>query len=1249
MSQQNPPNLSALDQVPQLFPATVPLDESSASSEHEGNDHSSKPLPFVRPADIYKRMHEEKERERRSQDSSRPSMDRLMEPPDEGRSTPIHGSTVPHPSTAALEDGPAHAGVADSVNAISANKSLGPSMDPVVERTGEYGLGGIRVDAQKPDATRGDPSSADFHATPRPVLPDVTRMSGFGDLLLGTTPTGKEQSQPVSQESLAAVSPIDSQVPSEETGLQHQPSSGFRSAVSQAFETVEDQIPATPSSTAGSAIGRSTSGGTSVISPIISRGPSMAKWSGTAMDSEETASTPPVTTKETDGSSSRPLSSSTLGTPKQIGRKPSPSHSPRPGFSEPTSAFIPGHRRNLSTPSPDNSPARTPVLEANRQIHKPQEAELAIVTPIESAHPSILGPQNVKASLSDSSTGTRQFAPGQSTQSSAGQNLTVRDRLITLDASHVDNTGKGSRDNNAFESPATPLENPTYSRAESPGKNRVRDLAGKFEGGSPSRQGSDLSTGLPGANTPRKDIVLQARPLADRLESFRPQLPGGWESYTSTAPSKVSGTQDIFKEAETREQIDLAGAPGNLKGTSSSPAVAKLPDAESPSKASKIVEHPPPKSESAHTPGDALAAVAAAGSALAGALVAAVGMDSAHSPKEPDAGLQREQLKQESPSDPFRTTTQSCVTSKNTIVHPEASRPPIQGFVDDDDSSGAPTPLPNQSAQTAEDVAAVSTNVKPKVTALSDQSKDTSPVIDAADQRPRSMLPPLSTDISSHRYESDRLRREIVKNLSPKGLSEPTTAESESPWLDDSRLSADPDLAAQHDSMAIPREYESYWNGSNSGGEMSRTNSVRDIVQPNLGSTQQHDDESNNTPQPLHSTGGYQNPKAEETTREDNLSSQPDLLQRRYSWDKNSGEVLVQGQESVEPDPRGLKSTPHRIDRLDANQYSKETVDSPNLEPRGTEVTNAGARSLRLVNENPIEYKEPNQQSGISSWSRAQEQSDKNAADQDQESLSGKNVYPLEGEHFPAYPSGALGSEPPPSVLANYSMGDRNIDTQAIEIGSQNTLQPQTENWVPTPETMRPLSEIQSKGSSTLPKMPAFREILALKSEAERIRAFNETREQLANLDSGLSHWLSVTLNELPEHAAVLSSADRAPPAAVVQKPLPFKAKITGLRSAGAQPSQQPYYQQYLNATPQASGSDGIGGHNPPGSVSSQGFSPSGGTSGKLSSQQVQAKGKEFLHSAGVFGGKANVAAKGLFSKGRSKFRGSNSVDKVDK
>ena len=1248
LSQGNTPSLSALDQAPQLFPATVPLEESSASSDHEGNNNSSKPVSFVRPADIYKRMQEEKEKERQSQDSSRPSLDRFIEQPNEDKLTPTHGPTGALPSTAAPL---AHSGAANSVNANSINKATGSSHIPVAERWSELGLAGSRFDAQRPDATQAETSSTGSHTMPRPVLPDVTRMSGFGDLLLGTTQIGKERSP------LAPDSQIDLQAPSEETGLQHQSSSGFRSAVSQAFEAVESQIPATPSSTAGSGLGRSTSGGTSLVSPIISRGPSVSQPGATAMDSEGRVSTPPATAKKIGESSSRPTSSSSLGTPKQFARKPSPSQSLEPDFNEPTPAtFIPGHRRDLSTPSPDNSPARTPVLEVNRQIHRSQEAELAIVTPTDSTYPTTLGPRNVKASLGNIITGTRQPTPGQSTQSSVGQNHTVRDRLNTLGASNLDDTGEGSRDNSAVESPVTPLEKPTHSRAESPSKNRVRDLAGKFEGSSTSRWGSDLSAGLPSGHTPKKDNALQARPLADRLESFRPQLPGGWESYTFAAPSKVSSKRDSYNEVEPHEKIEVTSAPEKSKENPLTLTVARMADAESPSKASNIPEHSLPESQSASSPGDAFAAVAAAGSALAGALVAAVGMDSTKSPEEPDARLQREleSPPQASLSDPLRTITQSHVALGNTAVHPEASRPPMQDSIDDDDSSRAPTPLPKESFQTADEVPTISTNVEPIVALQNDQSKNTNLDTDMAGQKSHSMLPPLSTDTRSHQYESDRLRREIVKNLSPRGLSEPTTAESESPWQDDSRLSADSNFAARHDSMAIPREYESYWNGSNSGGETSRTNSGRGKVQPSVSSTQQHEDESMKPPQPLDSSGGYQIANAEEMTRDDNSSSRPDLLQRRYSWEKGSGEILNHGQNLVEPDSTSPKATPHHTANYDANQYSKEMGGFPIIESHGPEPMNAGARSLRLVNEDPVRNEGQNQQSGIPSLSRTQEQLEKTTVDQ--ESPPNKNSYALDVAHLPDYLGTSVASKTIPPDLKTHSTDSRNIDSQDIEIGSPNTLQPHTEKWVPTPETTGPPYKSQSKESGTppltsgtLPKMPAFREILAMKAPAERIQAFNDTREQLAHLNSGLSHWLSVKFNELPEHTAILSGADHGPPAAVVQKPLPFKAKITGLRSAGAQPSQQPYYQQYLNATPQVSGSEGIGGQNPPGSVSSQGFSPGGGTSGRLSSQQVQAKGKEFLHSAGVFGGKANVAAKGFFSKGKSKFRGNNSLDKVDK
>jgi len=94
-------------------------------------------------------------------------------------------------------------------------------------------------------------------------------------------------------------------------------------------------------------------------------------------------------------------------------------------------------------------------------------------------------------------------------------------------------------------------------------------------------------------------------------------------------------------------------------------------------------------------------------------------------------------------------------------------------------------------------------------------------------------------------------------------------------------------------------------------------------------------------------------------------------------------------------------------------------------------------------------------------------------------------------------------------------------------------------------------------------------------------------------------------------------------------------------------PLQQPYYQQYLNASSPTTPGTPVSRPGPSVPVGSQqGPSPAGGN--KITTQQVQAKGKELLHTAGIFGGKAGKAGKGLLAKGKNKLRGAGSGDKVD-
>lgn len=1260
------PDADGLDQVPQLYPPKALGGDQTADEDQPGNSDTPQSLPFPRPADIYKRIAEEREKELRSPTSSRPSMEL-------GRPTEAESATIrPHAGPHSIDDyqvtGSSGTEVLGSASAAEASHNLRKPLHPVVERMSEYDLDGLQVDEQKPKADRKETSLGP--STHRPFLPDVTRMSGFGDLLLSAGTITGEHSEPAPQERPPH---LTQDAPSHHrtcASLQHQPSLGFRSVVHQAF----DQEPETPSSVAGSGIGRSTSGGTSVVSPILSRGASLAMRSGPASDPASIPETRVFSPSANgDESDSRRISSGNMDTPKPIARKPSPSRSSLHDSTEsiPTT-FKPGHRRNFSTPSPDFSPARTPILETNLQTVKPLQAEITMATPATPTDPaqqSSVPLQPQIAPISDGQSEVSRSTPGQTAQQPPSQSATTPPRLATPSISRIGDTRQGSREGGAVDSPADPM---TRSRAESPSKNRVRDLAGKFESGNNSRRGSDLSIGLPGGVSPKKDVLSQARPPAERLESFRPHFPGGWESYASNIPAATPSAREPSAEGRSGGKIKTDDVPGASKNISSAQVT---PNAESSNKTSKGLDVPLPKIESAQPSSDPFATAAAAGSALAEALVAAMGIKSEESPIDSDAlQLPKEPGDEDLPKQSV-ITTRNLATSGNTVVHPEASRTLISSNSDDEESYGQPTPPPRELskevAQQPTDASSDSAKSETAATLQGSSAKETGSaenaenVENAAEPYPQPMLPPLSTDLKAHQYESDRLRREIVKNLSPRGTSEPTTAESESPWQDESTLSADPSLGSyRHDSMALPSEYESYWNGSNAG---SRTNSAHVKYESLHDPDQRFHDETIMPPQPLQLSAAQQNRNSDDVIPANKPSSQPNLSQKRYSWDAACGESLTQNlavddaatSQSYVPSPddhdtnKALNDTPIPF---------TESQDSYKLVAEPSGPSNQRRESLSLANDQFLEDRRRSLQSEIPAFSRAQDYSGKMPLERGEESDREKEARPAEIGSLPLYPGASIVSEPPPASRDNHSSldplpTDRDYGNQTTTAGSQNLTQSQStfaddsaKNFKAAPsQNFEGITPSLPVVSSSQAKVAPFRDILALQTPAERIRAFNETREQLANLDQGLSHWLMVKTNEMPEHASSASVSDQASPVAAGQKPSAFKTKLPGIRSSGAQQAQQPYYQQYLNATPQASGSEANIGQPASGSNSSQSLPPGGGTSGKLSSQQVQAKGKDFLHSAGVLGGKANVAAKGFFSKGRSKLRGSTGVDKVDK
>ncbi|CEJ91461.1 hypothetical protein VHEMI07171 [[Torrubiella] hemipterigena] len=165
--------------------------------------------------------------------------------------------------------------------------------------------------------------------------------------------------------------------------------------------------------------------------------------------------------------------------------------------------------------------------------------------------------------------------------------------------------------------------------------------------------------------------------------------------------------------------------------------------------------------------------------------------------------------------------------------------------------------------------------------------------------------------------------------------------------------------------------------------------------------------------------------------------------------------------------------------------------------------------------------------------------------------------------------------------------------------------------WVPQvlPPVAHPVAAAQTK---------SFREIMGMGSSKERIASFNETRVSYATTDSGLDQWLTTLRNDHPEHLTKSTALAYVP-----------TSGPPGTASSAQQPpAQQPYYQQYLNATTSSPTTtrSRLGGLSIPSANTTSSFSHS--------SNQLGTKSKEFMQSAGKMG-------KGLLSKGKIKLRGS--------
>lgn len=205
-----------------------------------------------------------------------------------------------------------------------------------------------------------------------------------------------------------------------------------------------------------------------------------------------------------------------------------------------------------------------------------------------------------------------------------------------------------------------------------------------------------------------------------------------------------------------------------------------------------------------------------------------------------------------------------------------------------------------------------------------------------------------------------------------------------------------------------------------------------------------------------------------------------------------------------------------------------------------------------------------------------------------------------------------------------YSM----LEMLPSSVGSPVLSPPEASTTPTPPQDARNSLEVktanpgESRPTTGEARFMGFREIVAIKEHGQKMEAYRTTRDKFADMDTGLEAWIQ-GMAESADHAEIISLNGSLPAGTDLSK-LPPRSKFPKLSSIGS------------ISLPSHRDPSSPSGHTRHGSVNIGNFI------------HGQNRGKEFLHSAGVLGGKAGGAAKGLFAKGRSKFRQSSSSDKVD-
>lgn len=449
-------------------------------------------------------------------------------------------------------------------------------------------------------------------------------------------------------------------------------------------------------------------------------------------------------------------------------------------------------------------------------------------------------------------------------------------------------------------------------------------------------------------------------------------------------------------------------------------------------------------------------------------------------------------------------------------------------------------------------------------------------------QRPILRTDTVMTDTSSPLKESDVLRDEIIRSLSPVRGS-------------GSHLDARGDDGVTRDSAYLSDVYGDYWEGAH---QKTGDDHASDVGHTEALSSVREGGSASATPTP---------PAAIELE-----SAKPDLKRERFSWEATSASPLPSPSKHPLPElPKDEPSSPFEAPQLTS------PVDLGQMSP---------LISLPVLNfdrdDEETTLQDLHGPGGVSMSSTVAHGTEENSATPSSPT----------GDHEVST-SANRGSE-----LFSPSTEKMTLDSPTTPTGEGLTsLDPgpilaDSPTDIPLPRSPSPTKAGGGENTPPTPSAQAtmnLKQIMALPTSPERVYQMHEARADFACMPSGLSQWLAQLLAQ-PEHAHALASF-KYPPAGddlvlfANQRKAHHAAAAMGVEGVGA------------TGGPGRRGSvtlsSGIGAGG--GSGAARIGSMSGATAaqlGHLMHGPAGAKGKELLQSAGKMG-------KGLLSKGKSKLR----------